>query len=312
MATVIKQGLEPDPAWLTLRAIPWSVFMSERPELEYTVQVLDRGLKGQVFRSVRVVQPSVPRLLPHEKLDEIIPGRSVSNVARHGPSLVFTLTGEPALEMLVLPGLTGRFGLDAPDKPAPGDLAVAFVLADGRELRYRDDNQQGKIFLMAPGLRNRVPGMSSLGLDVLDPKSFSRAAFRALVRRRRDPAKIFLMDMKALDLIGNVYADEVLFDAGIHPTTRISELRDDRVDTLHDSAVSVLTWARDEISKRKPPIDEKIRDFLRVRNRFGQPCQRCSTKIRITSIRGQDAFFCPTCQPLEPAGPRTNKPVFLD
>jgi formamidopyrimidine-DNA glycosylase len=286
--------------------------MSERPELEYSTHVLDRGLKGLAIAGVRVVQPSVVRSVLGGGVETNLLHRCFSSVSRRGSSLVFALAGEPAIEMLVLPGLTGRFGLDPPEKPSPGDLALAVTLPDGRELRYRDDNQTGKIFVISPELRDRIPGLHPPGLDILNAKVFTRAVFRSLIRRRRDPAKIFLMDPKALDFVGNVYADEILFEAGIHPTNHVNDLSDERVDRLHDAAVSVLTWARDEIMRRKPPLDEKLRDFLKVRNRFGQPCQRCANRIRIASIRGQDAFFCPVCQTLETLVPRVKRPVYID
>jgi formamidopyrimidine-DNA glycosylase len=285
--------------------------MSERCELEYAIHALERGLKGLTVQGIRVEQPAVLRIPQDGRMEEYLLGRAFSSVARHGSWYAFAFAGAEPLEMLVAPMLTGRFGLDPSDRAAPGDLALVFKLSDGRELRYRDDNQQSKVYVLPAGARARVPNLGQPGLDVLDPKIFSRVAFRELARRRRDPVKIFLMDQSAVDFFGHVYADEVLFDAGIHPTTRVGELKEDRVDKLHDAAVSVLLWAREEHARRKPPLDEKMRDFLRVRNRFGQPCQRCSSKIRIASVRGYDSFFCPTCQPLG-SPPSPTRPTYID
>src|SRR5262249_17818925 len=105
------------------------------------------------------------------------------------------------------------------------------------------------------------------------------------------------MDKAALDSMGNAYADEVLFESGFHPKTRVRELSDAELDHLHDAIAKVIRHATDEIARRKPPIDEKVRDFLKVRNRHGEPCPRCGGKIRRAGVHGHDAFFCPTCQP---------------
>ena len=107
------------------------------------------------------------------------------------------------------------------------------------------------------------------------------------------------MDKAALDAMGNAYADEALFEAKIHPKTFVRSLPDEALDRLHDAIVKVLGDACAEVAKRAPPIDEKVRDFLSVRNRHGQPCPRCGAKIRKAGVHGHDAFFCPTCQPDE-------------
>jgi formamidopyrimidine-DNA glycosylase len=108
---------------------------------------------------------------------------------------------------------------------------------------------------------------------------------------------MFLMDKAALASIGNAYADEILFAAGIHPKTFVRALGAADLDRLYAAVVQVLRHAIDEIERRDQPIDVKVRDFLAVRGRDGQPCPRCGTKIRSVRVGGGDACFCPTCQP---------------
>ncbi len=195
--------------------------------------------------------------------------------------------------------LAGRFSLDAPTTRRPADLALTLALSDGRELRYRDDVQMGKAYVIEAGGRRNVPGLSAIGVDVLDAKAFSRAAFRALAKTRRDQVKVFLMDKSALDALGNAYADEALFEAQIHPKTFVRSLSPQEIDRLHDAVTAVIAKASAEVARRAPPLDEKVRDFLKVRNRHGQPCPRCGSTIRKAGVHGHDAFFCPTCQPDE-------------
>ena len=142
-----------------------------------------------------------------------------------------------------------------------------------------------------------MPGLATVGVDVLDARRSRRAAFRALAGKRKDQVKVFLMDKSALDAMGNAYADEVLFEARIHPKTFVRSLSDGEIDRLHDAIVKVLREARAEVARAQPPIDEKVRDFLKVRNRHGEPCPRCGAKIRKAGVHGHDAFFCPECQP---------------
>lgn len=270
--------------------------MPERPDLEYVVPILRDELAGARVADLRVKKPVVLRVAvagaPEPRA--LLRGRRVAGVARRSHAVLFDL--EEVL-LAVLPMLAGRFALAPRGSRPPGDLAIALELEDGRELRYRDDVQMGKVWILPPGGVAAVPGLEAIGLDVLDPRAFTRQAFRALARGRRDQAKVFLMDKAALDSLGNAYADEVLFEAGIHPKTRVRALADGALDRLHDAIARVLGEARDEIARRRPALDEKVRDFLKVRNRHGEPCPRCGAKIRRAGVLGHDAFFCPNCQP---------------
>ncbi|HKA86976.1 MAG TPA: DNA-formamidopyrimidine glycosylase family protein [Haliangiales bacterium] len=267
--------------------------MPERPDLEYVVPILARELAGRTVKAVRVKKPVVLRVAVPGKFEELVPGKRFGAVARRAHFVLFAL---PPYEMAIAPMLAGRFALAEIGGKGVGDLAVAFELDDGRELRYRDDVQMGKVYLIEKGHWDAVPGLAKIGIDVLSP-AFTREAFRALARKRRDQAKIFLMDKAALDAMGNAYADEILFAARVHPKTFVKTLSDKELDALHDAIVEVLGEARATIAARKPALDEKLRDFLKVRGRHGEACPRCGTTIRAAGVHGHDADFCPSCQP---------------
>jgi formamidopyrimidine-DNA glycosylase len=268
--------------------------MPERPDLEYVVPILARELAGKTITGVQVDKPVVLRVALRDPVS-VVAGRAVREVRRRAHFVLFAL--DPPLEIVVAPMLAGRFALAAPGDRRPADLALSLSLSDGRELRYRDDVQMGKVYVIAAGEHAQVPGLASVGVDVLDPRAFTRARFRALARTRRDQVKVFLMDKGALDAMGNAYADEVLWEAKIHPKTFVRSLAEADLDRLHDGIVTVLSEARAEVARRQPPLDEKVRDFLKVRNRHGSPCPRCGAKIRKAGVHGHDAFFCPECQP---------------
>ena len=271
--------------------------MAERPDLEYVVPILERELAGRAIAGVRLRKPVVLRLAVPGTPAALLLGRRIARVARraHFVRLELEGAGDP-LEIVIALMLAGRFVLAPADARDSADLALALALDDGRELRYRDDVQMGKVYVIPRGDWRRVPGLAEIGVDVLDPAVFTRERFVSLARHRRDQLKVFLMDKRALDALGNAYADEVLFEARLHPKTLVRSLSPDELDRLHDAIVKVLTDARDEIARRQPPLDEKLRDFLRVRNRHGELCPRCGATIRRAGVHGHDAFFCPDCQ----------------
>ncbi len=271
--------------------------MPERPDLDYVVPILNRELSGSTITTVRVKKPVVLRVTVPGTPEQLLCGATFTAVKRRGHFVLFELNGGRALELVVSPMLAGRFALGPVKSRSTGDLAVAFALSDGRELRYRDDVQMGKVYIIARGAWQQVPGLATIGIDVLDDPGFTRAAFRTLARRRRDQVKVFLMDKTALDAMGNAYADEVLWEARLHPKALVRRLTDEELDRLHDAIVTVLHQARAVIARRQPPLDEKLRDFLNVRGRAGEPCKRCGTKIRTARVHADDAHFCPQCQP---------------
>lgn len=273
--------------------------MAERPDLEYWVSVLDRELRGRTVVSVRVRKPVVLRLAVDGEPGILLRGRRFGRVTRRGHFVRFALDPPEAepLEIIVSPMLAGRFALDDAEAKAPGDLAMAWALDDGRELRYRDDVQMGKVYVIPAGRDEIVPGLATVGVDALDKKAFTTAKLRALAKGRRDQVRVFLMDKSALDSFGNAYADETLFEARIHPKTWVRDLKPADIDRLHAAIVRVLREARDTVAARRPPLDVKLRDFLKVRNRHGEPCPRCGDKLRKAGVRGEDSFFCPRCQP---------------
>ncbi len=273
--------------------------MPERPDLEYQLPILQREVTGLSVTGVRVRDPLVLRVAIAGTPASLLVDCTIVSVSRRAHFVVFDLG---AVDVVVHPMLAGRFYIDAADRRDRGDTTVALQLSDGRELRYGDKVRMGKFYIVDRDGWDKVPGLTTIGLDVLNPKVFTFAAFKKLAKKRRDQVKLFLKDKTQLDSMGNAYADEVLFAAGLHPKTRTNKLSDDDLKILHKAIVNVLTHARDEIAGREPALHEKIRDFLKVRNRKGEPCPICGTKIRSVGVRGFDAFICPECQPDQSGG----------
>jgi formamidopyrimidine-DNA glycosylase len=272
----------------------------ERPDLEYVVPILSSELVGKIILEVRIKKPVVIRVAARGTFEARVTGTTIVAVYRRAHFVVLELAYEHErerdLDVVVAPMLAGRFALAERGAKTPADLAVSFLLSDGRELRYRDDVQMGKVYAIEHADFEKVPGLSSVGIDVLNPAVFTREALGRLARARRDQVKVFLMDKSALDAMGNAYADEVLFEARIHPKAMARSLSEAELDRLHAAIVSVLDRARATIAARRPALDEKLRDFLSVRGRKGELCPRCGAKLRAAGVHGHDAIFCPECQ----------------
>lgn len=287
-------------------SLPDFIAMPERPDLEYVVPILNKELTGLSITGVRVSKPVVLRLAVPGTPETLLGDQIFTAVTRLAHCVRFRFAPDSAIEMVVSPMLAGRFALAPRTKKIPGDLAMSWGLSDGRELRYRDDVQMGKVYVIATGATRQVPGLATVGVDVLDKRAFTPAVFRALAKQRRDQVKIFLMDKSALDAMGNAYADEVLWEARLHPKRMVRSLSDTELDRLHQAIVTVQRAACATVAARRPPLDEKVRDFLKVRGRAGEPCPRCGTKIRTARVHADDATFCPECQP------DRRKSAFLD
>lgn len=277
--------------------------MPELPDLVYVADVLSRSVVGRRIVAARIGDPTVLRVMLPTTFAEALTGHTVTSVERRGHFLRFGLDGD--LVVVVNAMLVGKYRwypaheLAAAGVPAakdPSALGFAWRFEDGSELRYLDDKRMGKVYLAAQADEGAIPVYASLGTDVLSP-AFDRARFAELASRRRDQVRVFLMDKSALASIGNAYADEILFAAGLHPKTMVRKLTGDDLERLFVAIRTVLTEAIAEIARRHETIDVKVRDFLAVRGRAGKPCPRCGTTIRAVRVSDGDACFCPRCQP---------------
>jgi formamidopyrimidine-DNA glycosylase len=263
--------------------------MPELPDLLYVLGKLREGLLGRRVSGERVKEPVVLRFAVRGNLSLLL-GRPLEDIFRKSHFLVFRFEG---LDLAINPMLAGRFRVSAPGEKDEGSMAFALAFGDV-ELRYLDDKSMGKAYLITANDWKAIPGMQTGGVDLLSPE-FTRERFVSLLKHRRDQVRVFLLDKKALDSLGNAYADEVLFEAGIHPKTWCRSLSHDDGVRLHDAIVKVMTEAVAEVARRAEPIDKKVRDFLKVRRK--EICPRCGSKLRTAGVKGMDSYFCPHCQP---------------
>jgi formamidopyrimidine-DNA glycosylase len=268
--------------------------MPELPDLLYIRAALRSSVMGRTIMGVQIRQPVVLRVVLPEPVGSVLSGRRIDAVDLHGPFLLLGLAGDVDMVMHLM--LAGKLQHQAADGKAEPFLCVSFLLDDGTRLNLCDDRKMAKVYVVPRGEYGQIPKYLTQGVPVLSPE-FTLDAFRKLVAgHRRKQVRVFLNDQTILSAIGNAYADEILFEARIHPKTFVSRLADTDIDRLHAAIRSTLEWGRREVERAGRPVHVKVREHLRVRNRHGEACPRCGSTIRREGVRGYDVFFCPACQ----------------
>ncbi|MEW5815307.1 MAG: DNA-formamidopyrimidine glycosylase family protein [Spirochaetota bacterium] len=268
--------------------------MPELPDLIYIVRNLNLVLPGNKIANAYLKEPVVIRMLVHGTFAEILNGRLITSIDRNGPFIRLRLSGYDIICHLML---AGRFQY-LPQAGKPGrHSCFSLNLDNGGALHYLDEKRMGKIYVTAGNKDyEKIPGYLEQGIDILK-KDFSFELFKNKISGKRCQVRVFLMDQKIMSAIGNAYADEILFEAGLHPKRLCSQLSIKEIEKLYEAIGKVIRWAIEMVEKAKQPIEIKVREHLKVRNRLNAPCPACGTKIRRASVLGYDAFFCPTCQP---------------
>jgi formamidopyrimidine-DNA glycosylase len=278
--------------------------MPELPDLIYLEKRLSPLLVSRRIIGVEIKEPVVIRMLLPGDFAASLTGAEFAGVRRHGPFLVFALSDER--ELVIHPMLAGRFQWAEPAGKISKTLALSLECepADGgavhHHLNYLDDKKMGKVYLTRPGQYEQIPKFDEQGPDLLSP-AFTQEYFEQCAKKSRQQVRVLIMDQAVVSCIGNAYADEILFCAGIHPKTFCHQLDEAEIAKLHQCIVAVMRWGIAEVEKAQPPLEAKARDHVRVRHRKDQPCPACGAKIRRAGVRGYDTFFCPDCQPLKRA-----------
>ena len=274
--------------------------MPELPETETIARDLDRAIAGRRITAAAVSRPDVLREVTPSQLVERTVGTRVVRSWRRAKLVVIDL--DSGDRIVVQPRFTGALLLDA------GDLAESerrfstlhFTLDDGRLLHYRDIRRLGTVALMGPA--RFAEYSATLGVEPLDP-ALSPERLSVLLRGSRQAVKKLLMDQRVVVGIGNIYANEALWRAGIDPSREARSLDREDAERLHAGIVSVLTESiaargtsfRDyrDASGGKGGFVEK----LAVYGRGGLPCPRCGARLVEThAVDGRTTVFCARCQ----------------
>jgi formamidopyrimidine-DNA glycosylase len=249
--------------------------------------------------------PALPRQF-HD-VERLI-NRKISHVGRRGKFLIAPL--DEGLELVMHLGMTGSFRIEDSNlssgtaEPVPrgsrDPYARALVwLDDGRTLVFRDARRFGRLAVVTAGLYTAIPTLAALGPEPLSD-DFDPEVFAALLARTRAPVKPYLLSQRPVAGVGNIYADEALWIARIHPLSRRVGRR--RAHALHGAIRQVLAGAVDRegttIRDYVMVNGESGRNasFLLAYGRGGEPCPRCGTALRKIVLGGRGTTYCPACQ----------------
>ncbi len=271
--------------------------MPELPEVEYVARQLREALVGSRITRTEVLWPrAVSRMTP-EALIARLTGRRVLAVGRRAKYLVLTLdSGE---SVVIHRRMSGNLRLARADEDAPY-TRVAFLLSNGRRLLFTDPRKFGRITVVTP---DELPALfGRLGPEPLDTDFTPEVLAQRLGRSSR-AIKVALLDQSVVAGLGNIYADEALFRARIHPLRSASSLTPDEITALHEGIQSALRTGIEHggttFGRHRGLYDEpgSNLEHVQVYQRTGQPCLRCGAPIERIRVAQRSAHFCPQCQP---------------
>ena len=277
--------------------------MPELPEVETVRRTLEPVVVGQTIERCEIYYE---RVLPHARSSEFcgsVANRTITGVGRRGKYLIFALDRE--LDLVVHLRMTGQL-IYQPTRelPLPKHVSARFWFLDNGELRFVDQRKFGTIYLVARDDYSEIHGLYTLGPEPLSSECIWKVLAAGVQSMRA--IKAVLLDQTKIAGLGNIYADEVLHRAGIHPLKPGCLLTESEIKILHKSIVSVLNEA---IACHGTTIRDyrtgsgdtgNFQNQLQVYRQTGKPCGKCGVLIERIKAGGRSTHFCPRCQRWDP------------
>jgi len=265
----------------------------ELPEVETIKNELSPHMVGRQFTRVTVCDAKMVRQPPVEEFHRKLEGQRINGLERRGKYLIFRLSsGEVLIIHLKMAG-----ALLLNPKQTDRHIRVIFHLDNGSQLIFTDRRRLGAIWL----LENEQAVTGKLGPEPLTPE-FTAETLAKRLHKHQAPIKAVLLDQAFIAGIGNMYADEALFTARIHPLRKANSLSPREIENLHKAVVDVLRSAIDSkgasVDTYKRPDGQlgTAHSNFNVAHRGGRPCPICGTPIQRLAIRNRGSYFCPNCQ----------------
>jgi len=273
--------------------------MPELPEVEVLRRSLEPRLVGDEVRRVEVRSPALREPLDPEGLDRHLTGRRIERLDRRAKYLLVEMAGGSTL--VVHLGMSGQLTLVPPDVPPARHEHLALHLAGGSRLRLHDPRRFGNAFALATRDLAADRHFAHLGIEPLSDE-LSGSFLQQAARGRRGPVKAFLMDARVVVGVGNIYACEALFRAGVHPTRSVARISRERWDRLAEAVAAVLGDAIEEggttLNDFRNGMGESgyFQVSLAVYGREGEPCPRCGEAVRRRVQSNRSTYYCFRCQ----------------
>ena len=273
--------------------------MPELPEVETLRRSIEPFLLNQKIVDVEIRDPRLRWPVVAQDFERWAVGPKIERLSRRSKYLLWHLDNEATVVIHL--GMSGRLGRYAPSEPIEKHTHVIFVLNNNLQIRYRDPRRFGLVEMSPPGELSTYPRFKNLGVEPLSD-DFNAKNLKKWLKTSKKPIKNWIMDAQNVVGVGNIYANEALFKAGIRPDRPASFLTDEEQKQLVEHIKEVLKQA---ISKGGTTLND-FRDasgepgffqlVLLVYQREGELCNRCKTPIERLTLAGRSSFFCPTCQ----------------
>jgi len=274
--------------------------MPELPEVETYARQLRPALVNRRFTDACVTWPRMVVVPEAQDLAARLRGLRIESVGRRGKYLTFGLTNHT--RMLIHLKMSGRMRVEPAIAPAQVHDRARFGLDDGQELRFNDARKFGRVYVLGPEDEDRSP-LLSLGPEPL-AEEFTVAQFNDRLQRRSGAVKPLLLNQGFIAGLGNIYVDESLFLARIHPLRRVDTLTEIDIETLFQAIRIVLQQSIDCLGTSfdfvySGGLHEASATYqcqLQVYQRTGEPCPLCGQKIERMVVGGRGTHYCPHCQ----------------
>jgi formamidopyrimidine-DNA glycosylase len=272
--------------------------MPELPEVETIRRQLAPHLEGRTIVSAEILDPRFTRPMDPEPVEAELRGARIEEVGRAGKYLVWGLSDDRYL--LIHLRMTGSLLFDPPSEPP--HTRVRFELDEGHRLVYVDPRRFGTGHLLFGAVARDAYLSARLGVEPFTPR-FTAEHLRRIARGRKAPVKAFVLHQRRIAGVGNIYADEALFRAGIHPLRAAGRLTGAQWARLRDGVEDALSAG---IEAKGASIDDfrhvdgargSFQDRFLIHRREGEPCPRCGRAVRKIVVGGRGTYVCERCQP---------------
>lgn len=280
--------------------------MPELPEVETVKRTLNELIVGKHIDRVTV---SLPRIIQRpddaHEFAFMLEKHTIQGVERRGKFLRILLDDLVLVSHL---RMEGRYGLYRMEEPVEKHTHVIFHFSDGTELRYKDVRQFGTMHLFAPGEEFLHAPLAKLGYEPLDA-AFTVDRFKEIISTKKTKIKAVLLNQAYVVGIGNIYVDESLFRAGIHPERNAHTLTEPELERLYQAIVDTLSEAVEAGgSSIKSYVNGQgemgmFQHNLRIYGRKDQPCHTCGGPVHKSVVGSRGTHYCPACQPLSVGAP---------
>ena len=275
--------------------------MPELPEVEHVVRALRRAVLGRRIVAAEIHLPKLVSPNSPAVFNRKLKGSRISGIGRRGKFILIELDSGKVL--VVHLRMTGKFLVLTPEDPLPPHAHAVFYLDDERRLVFRDQRQFGVMRLVANSRLSLTKGISQLAPEPVADE-FSIEYLKDTLAKSRRTIKTLLLDQTRVLGLGNIYAAEALFRAGINPFKIASELSAKRVARLHQAIRDVLRAAVSGSSASRINLEnpngfsygEAFGKVWQVYEREGKACFKCGARIRSLTHGGRSTYWCPRCQ----------------